>query len=259
MSFGRITGLLVMVALPARAYRPFNSTDAAVADIGRVEIELGPLGFLEEGPDRFVVAPSVILNWGVVQRWEVVLEGRHFVRLGSGATQAPRLRVDDNAFSVKAVLREGGLQEKNGPRVAAEVGAPLPAIHGDGGAGAEATIIASERWDAATVHLNGAVSWTRAHAPGVFGGLIVEGHDAWTLRPVTEVFVEGERDVPLTVSWLAGAVLRLREELSIDAGVRLARSGGTNTTEIRAGLTWSFGVGIPSNDVSRRLPAWRDP
>ncbi|TMB25475.1 MAG: hypothetical protein E6J62_21550 [Deltaproteobacteria bacterium] len=65
--------------------------------------------------------------------------------------------------------------------------------------------------------------------------------------------------MPLTVSWLAGAVLRLREELSIDAGVRLARSGGTNTTEIRAGLTWSFGVGIPSNDVSRRLPAWRDP
>jgi len=249
---GRLAALLVMVALPARAYRPFNSTDAAVADRGKVEIELGPLGFLDEGTDRFVVAPSVVLNWGVAEGWEAVLEGRHFVRLGSDATRAPRLRVDDNAFSIKKVLREGVLQEKIGPSMALEVGALLPAIHGDGGAGAEATFIVSERWEAATVHLNGAVSWTRAHAPGAFAGLIVEGHDAWTLRPVAEVFVEGERDLPLTVSGLLGAILRLREELSIDAGVRLARAGGADTTEIRAGLTWAFGVGIPRSDAARR-------
>jgi len=248
----RIAALLVLIALPARAYRPFNSTDAAVADLGKVEIELGPLGFLEEGSDRFVVAPSVIFNWGVAQGWEVVLEGRHFVRLGSATTDTPRLRVDDNALSVKKVLREGVLQDKTGPSVAAELSVLLPAIHGEGGEGAEATLIGSERWDAATVHLNGAVAWTRAHAPGAFGGLIVEGNDAWTLRPVAEVFVEGERDVPLTVSGLVGAILRLREELSIDAGVRLARSGGVDTREIRAGLTWSFGVGIPRPAAARR-------
>ena len=252
MRSGRAAALLVMVALPARAYRPFNSTDAAVADVGKVEIELGPLGFIEEGPDRFVVAPSVILNWGVAQDWEVVLEGRHFVRLGSGDAQAPRLRVDDNAFSLKKVLREGVLQEKTGPSVAAEASVLLPAIHGDDGVGAEATLIASERWEAATVHLNGAVAWTRAHAPGAFAGLIVEGHDAWTLRPVAEVLVEGERDVPVSVSGLVGAIWRLSEELSIDGGLRLARSGGANTTEIRAGLTWSFGVGFPRGDAARR-------
>ena len=46
--------------------------------------------------------------------------------------------------------------------------------------------------------------------------------------------------------------LLLFPELSIDAGLRLSRSGGADTTEIRAGLTWSFGVGIPRSDAARR-------
>jgi len=217
-----------------------------VADSGKVELELGPVGLLEEASNRFAVAPSLVLNWGFAERWEVVLEGRHFVRLGSSTTE-PRLRVDDNALSFKTVLREGVLQDKRGPSVATELGMLLPAVHGEDGVGAELTVIASERWDAVTLHLNGAASWTRAHAPGYFGGLIVEGHDAWALRPVAEFFVEGERDVRTAVSGLAGAILRLQEGLSFDAALRLARSGGTNTTEIRLGLTWAFGLGVPKN------------
>jgi hypothetical protein len=34
-----------MLAEPAYAYRPFNSTDAAVAARGEMEIECGPLGY----------------------------------------------------------------------------------------------------------------------------------------------------------------------------------------------------------------------
>ena len=256
MTLGRATAsLLLLAALPARAYRPFNSTDAAVADPGKIEIEAGPLGLLTEGSNRFVVAPSLILNWGFAERWEVVLEGRHFVRIGSNRSAEPRRRVDDSALSLKTVLREGVLQEKGGPSLAAELGALLPAIHGEGGAGVELAVIASERWEALTVHLNGAASWTRAHAPGYFGGLILEGHDAWTLRPVTEVFVEGERDLPVTVSWLGGAIWRLQDDFSLDAALRLARSGGANTTEIRAGLTWEFGVGgsHDRNDLARSV------
>src|SRR5256885_1758327 len=242
MTSVRATGALVIVAaLPARAYRPFNSTDAAVADLGKVEIELGPVGLVEEGGDRFVVAPSLILNWGFAERWEVVLEGRHFVRLGSSVPHGARLRVDDNALSLKTVLREGALQDKSGPSVATEVGALLPAIQGDGGTGVEAALIFSQRWEALTVHLNGAASWTRAHAPGAFGGVIIEVHDAWRLRPVTEVFVEGERDVPVTVSWLGGAIFRFRGDLSFDTGLRLARAGGAGTTGGRPGLTWGVG------------------
>lgn len=65
------------------------------------------------------------------------------------------------------------------------------------------------------------------------------------MRPVAEVFVEAERDVPTAVSGLIGAIWRVRDELSLDAGLRLARAGGVNTTEIRAGLTWAFRVGCP--------------
>jgi hypothetical protein len=250
MRLGR-AALLLLVAFPARAYRPFDSTDAAVADRGKMEIELGPVGFLGEGPDRFVVAPSVILNWGAAERCELVLEGRHFVRVGSTSATEPRSRIDDNALSLKYVVREGILQEKTGPSVASEASGLLPAINGEGGVGAQLTVIASQRWDAFTVHLNGAASWTRAHTPSAFGGVIVEIHDAWRLRPVTEVFVEGERDLPVTVSWLGGAIYRWTEALSLDAAVRVATSGGTRTAEVRAGLTWEFAVGLPTR--------WRKP
>ena len=44
-------------AIPAAAYRPFDGTDAAVADVGEVEIEFQPLGAAhaggdDEGPNR---------------------------------------------------------------------------------------------------------------------------------------------------------------------------------------------------------------
>jgi len=230
--------------LGASAYRPFNSTDAAVAAKGEMEIELGPLGYLVQGPDKSLVAPSVILNWGLADRWEAVLEGRHFVQLGNEIRE-PRLRVEDTALSLKHVLREGSLQEKTGLSVATEIGALLPSINGDPGVGAEWALIVSQRWPDLTVHVNGAAAWTRAHDPGAFGGVILEGHDAWAVRPVAEVFVESERGSPTTFSGLVGTIWRVREGLSCDAGVRLARAGGVDTTEVRVGMTWGFRVGFP--------------
>jgi hypothetical protein len=230
--------------LSARAYRPFNSTDAAVAAKGEMEIEFGPLGFVKEGPDKSLVAPSVIFNWGFADRLELVLEGRHFVQLGDKITMQ-RFRVEDTALSLKGVLREGSLQEKTGLSIATELGALLPTINGDSGVGAEEAIIVSQRWPDMTVHLNGAAAWTRSHRLGLFGGAIFEVHDAWAIRPVAEIFVEGERDVPTAVSGLVGAIWRVGDGLSLDAGLRIARAGGVNATEIRAGLTWAFNVGVP--------------
>ena len=235
--------LLAAWPLGASAYRPFNSTDAAVAAKGEVEIEFGPLGYLKEGPDKMLVVPSLILNWGFADRWEAVLEGRNVVALGSEAQE--RVRVEDIAFSLKGVLREGSLQEKHGVSVATELSVLSPTINGDDQVGAEGALIVSQRWRELTVHVNGAAEWSRAHNPGAFGGIIVEGHDAWTVRPVAEVFVEGERDSPTTVSGLLGTIWRVSDRLSLDAAVRLARTGGVNTAEIRAGLTWGFSVGFP--------------
>jgi len=242
------TGLCIPPA--AQAYRPFDSTDAAVAERGQVEIELGPLGYVRPGSDGSLVVPSFILNWGFAERWELVLEGKQFVRLGSAGSE-PRLSVQDDALSLKSVLREGALQEKSGISVAAELSALLPEINGDGGTGAELALIASQRTEALTVHLNGAALWTRTHEAGFFAGFIAEVHDAWTVRPVAEVFVEGEGGLPVTISGLAGAIWRVRDDLSLDAAFRLARAGGVDTAELRAGFTWAFAVGFPSE---RRKP-----
>ncbi len=230
--------------IAATAYRPFDSTDAAVAAKGEMEIELGPVGYLSQGTDRTLIAPSVIINWGFASGWEAVLEGRQFVQLGSDITE-PRSRVEDTALSLKGVLREGSLQGRTGVSVATEAGLLLPTINGDPGVGAQWALIVSQRWPDLTAHLNGAAAWTRAHEPGLFGGIILEGHDAWTVRPVAEVFVAGERGAATTLSGLVGAIWRASDGLSFDAGVRLAHAGGMNTTELRAGLTWAFSVGFP--------------
>jgi hypothetical protein len=240
--------------LAARGYRPFDSTDAAVAAKGEVEIELGPLGYVVEPGDRALVAPSFIFNWGFADRWEAVVEGRHLVGLGSSSRER-RFRVEDTALSLKGVLREGSLQERAGPSVATEASALLPTFHGDPGAGAEWALVVSQRWTDLTVHVNGAAAWTRAHEPGLLGGIILEGHDAWAVRPVAEVLVEGVRGSPSIVSGLVGTIWRVREGLSFDAGVRVARAGAASTTELRAGLTWAFRVGPERRSDGGRSPS----
>jgi hypothetical protein len=240
----RAAALALAVLWPssALAYRPFNGTDAAVASKGEVELELGPLGFEKAGATKTLVAPSAILNWGFADRFELVLEGRHLVQLEEQGSE-PRSRIEDAALSLKSVLCEGSLQEKNGVSVATELSALLPNVDGGGGAGGELAVIASRRWPDLTVHVNGAAAWTRAHRLGLFGGAIIEVHDSWTVRPVAEVFVESEQDQATVVSGLVGAIWRVRNGLSFDTGLR--RAGGLTTTEIRAGLTWGFNVGFP--------------
>src|SRR4051812_46895386 len=73
-----LCGLLCVQIPSAYAYRPFNSTDAAVAAKGELELEFGPLGSVVDDEGRFLVVPSFILNIGVADGWEVVVEGRNF-------------------------------------------------------------------------------------------------------------------------------------------------------------------------------------
>ena len=236
---------LVLWPTSALAYRPFNSTDAAVAGQGEVEIELGPVGYLKEGSDSSLVIPSVVFNWGFADRLELVLEGRSFARLGHVPPTEARLQVAENALSLKAVLREGTLQDKTGLSIATEVGLLLPTINGEAGVGAQGTLILSQRWPDLTLHLNGTIAWTRTHALGLSGGVIFELHDAWVVRPVAELLVEGEADAPTLYSGLLGAIWRVSDNLSVDSGFRLAREGEVKSFEIRAGLTWSFDLRGP--------------
>ena len=77
----RIAGVVAAVlasgwGCEALAYRPFDGTDAAVAEPGVVEIELGPAQYLEQGSQHTLVAPDVVLNYGIGERWELVLQSR---------------------------------------------------------------------------------------------------------------------------------------------------------------------------------------
>jgi hypothetical protein len=237
----RLAALFVLAALPARAYRPFDGTDAAVADKGDLEVELGPIGYLREAGERFLVTPAVIVNLGVLNGTEIVLESRHRLLLGASG-QSARSRLVDSALSLKQVLRNGELQDATGPSIAAEVGLLLPAWHEDPGVGASAALIVSRRTPWATLHLNGAVAVRQSQNVVLFGSAIVEGPEEWRIRPVGEVFVQPELGVATTLSALIGAIWPVSKRLSLDAGLRIAREAGESVVEARLGLTFDVSV-----------------
>jgi hypothetical protein len=231
--------LLATLAAPALAYRPFDSTDADVAGPGEFELELGPIGWLREGADKFRVAPALVANLGLPWRSELVLEGQRDVALDPAPGEPSSSIVDTGVF-VKTVLREGALQDAGGPSVAAEYGILLPEVHGQSGTGASVAGIVSQRWEAGTLHLNTALAWNRAHEPDLFLGAILEGPYSWAVRPVVEVFAEQAAGSSRTTSALVGAIWRAREDLTFDVGLRYAHSGDEAVREVRLGLTWTF-------------------
>jgi hypothetical protein len=235
-----IPALLLSICVPtASAYRPFDSTDAAVAGPGEFELELGPLGRLREGSKRLRVAPTVIGNVGLAGDRELVIEGRREVALDRDVGE-PRSAVVDNGVFLKQVLRPGVLQDKPGPSVATEYGFLLPGIHGEHGTGMSVAAIVSQRWQPLTIHLNAVAAYTREHEADLFLGAIIEGPHEWSVRPVAEVFVDHGAGHPQITSRLIGAIWRLKDNLSFDVGWRSARSGSEAVRELRIGLTWAL-------------------
>jgi hypothetical protein len=230
---------LTLAAKPALALRPYDSTDADVAGAGEFELELGPIGRLREGPNKFWVAPAVVANVGLQGDRELVLQGQR-QQLREGEPGAPLASLVNSGVFIKQVLRKGALQDEPGPSVATEYGFLLPGIHAENGVGFSWAGIVSQRWPAATVHLNGALALNREHQPGAFLGVIVEGPYEWQVRPVMELVAEQASGSPRTVSRLIGAIWRSKEHLSFDIGVRSASEGDHHIRELRIGLTWAI-------------------
>ena len=77
----RIAAAIIGICLfawsaPAAAYRPFDGTDAAVADVGELEIEFQPAGFIHTTSTTALAGPNAVVNYGFAQRWELVLQGQ---------------------------------------------------------------------------------------------------------------------------------------------------------------------------------------
>ena len=232
--------LAALWADDALAYRPFDGTDAAVAEPGLFEIELGPARYQQIGPDGALFAPDVVFNYGLAERWELVLQGSLTRSLQA---EASGVALTGNGLFLKGVLREGSLQEKSGPSIATEFGFLPPDISttDPSSMGGTAAIIVSQRWPALTVHFNAAAALTRQQNADIAFSVIVEGPNDWTLRPVAEVLYERDFGGIETGSALIGAIWRVRENISFDVGLRGGRVNDQPLREVRAGMTFAFG------------------
>jgi hypothetical protein len=235
----------LLLASDARAYRPFDGTDADVVEARRFELEAGPLGYLHEEGQRYLVAPALVGNYGVAPGWELVLEGRNELAYGERAI-GQRLRVVDTALSLKGIMRRGALQGADGPSVALEPGLLAPAVGDVPGLGGIVTGIVSFHSEIGSVHLNGAQLLTRGHALAWFTSVIVEGPDSWTARPVAEVLATASYRLPsasaIERTALLGAIVSVDDDWTLDAAVRAGWSEGLPLQEVRLGFTLTWGT-----------------
>jgi hypothetical protein len=236
----------------AQAYRPFDGTDAAVAGTGEIEIELGPVEYVRDAAERMLFAPDVRINYGFSPGWEASLEGD----VAHGLTpDLPGTSVVEGEALLKRVLREGSLQDKPGPSVATEFGVLLPGINDEHGTGAVLDAIASQRWNWGTVHLNAQIELTREQHADYFLDAIVEGPYDWVVRPVSEIFYERDISLLRTSSALIGGIWQVQDNIAVDFAVRGARVNDHTAGEIRAGVTFAFGVTKGPDTVSHLIAA----
>jgi hypothetical protein len=249
----RLAGLLIaamatcLSVSPAAAYRPFDGTDAGVANLGEVEIELQPVGHLQTGSQSTLIAPAVVYNYGFAERWEAVLQTQLETPLTAGG---PSSLAATGAF-LKYVIQPGVLQGQSGVSIATEFGPLLPGVNADPGVGFSWAGIVSQRWDWGTAHFNVETNLTRDQHGEGYLGVILEGPSTWKVRPVVELYYDKVWQETESRSILVGAIWQVREDLSFDAAYRYALVNGLAVNEIRAGLTFAFKAG---NDTTPARP-----
>ncbi|MCL2723474.1 MAG: hypothetical protein FWD69_03465 [Polyangiaceae bacterium] len=243
--------ILLLLASRAGAYRPFDGTDADVAEPRVFELELGPVHYYREDHHNFLIVPALVLNFGLFEGTELVIDANNYVTVDPPEPNAARDRILGDDVLLKHVFRHGILQGKTGLSIAAEGGVLLPEMNGGRGFGASLDVITSYRWSWGTIHYNEWFELTREHHVDLYSGVILEGPYEWRVRPVTEFFFDKDFNDAQTVSLLVGAIWRASESFSFDIGLRGARIADANAGEIRLGLTWSFDYGH-HDDTSTR-------
>ena len=221
----------------ARAYRPFDFTDADVARLHSLEFEMGP-EFARRGDERTVRSPRLESILGLGAGYEVSVAGTNLVRTESVLGEA-RPRLVDVGVSIKKLLREGNLQEKQGPSLATEEFVTFPS--GDQThLGVEASAILSSTGPPGVVHVNALVERSPEGHAGAGMRVIVEAQDNEGWRPALELDAEGaEHEAPEQRVTLAG-IYEMHEGLAYDLGVQLGRSSEEHWTEVRSGVTWEL-------------------
>jgi hypothetical protein len=233
-------GFLLWFILPltALAYRPFESTDAAVADKGVSEVEFGLVRFEHRSGQNTVSSPNLRYNFGFATNWEVSVEGALQVFDSASNRGFDVLRPQLN---LKGVLIYGPLQEGHSSvSLAAEVSALLPETVPDSGFGLEGVLIASFRTGNFTWHLNGGGGLQRGSSDS-FGlwGIIVERPISKSFRLAAEFNGEFGHGLSAEHSVLAGALWDFHK-ITFDAGVRFGLTKSAPDIAFTTGLTLRF-------------------
>ncbi len=230
---------LFLPAAAAWGYRPFVSTDAAVADPKVMEVELGYFNLERAKGENTFIAPKVVLNYGIIRDLEVVGEFEVAKSPGEG------LQLVDPGLFLKAVLKEGVLQEQEGLGFAVEAGPLLPStVQGEGRLGFEGIGILSGRLAPLTYHVNFGGGVDRAEGnPFAIWGVIVELPVFPDFRLVGEINGESVKTKLANTSGLFGFIWKPpSSNVLFDAGIRRGISSGAPDWRFTIGLTFSFSV-----------------
>jgi hypothetical protein len=231
---------LLADAHAAHAYRPFDSTDAAVADPGEIEIELGPLAYTDSPHASITEAPVLTVNAGLANSWEAVLDASRAIARSANENDIVTV---ETALLLKRVLRAGVLQEQAGWSVATEFGVLLPTMSVDDDYGVSLALIGSREMSRALVHANVGFAQNRDGNAELFSGLIVEDVASAPVRPVAELTFEYERGTDTrSAGVLVGAIWERGDNLNFDMAVRAIREDHEWSYEGRIGFTWAFAL-----------------
>jgi hypothetical protein len=222
----------------ACAYRPFDGTDADVAEPHEWEFEMQTVGYYRASGAQYF-DPGGVWNYGLIPRVELVLQGFSFVPFD--ARTGPSKFTETGLFA-KVVWRQGCLQDKDGPSFATETGPLLPTINDTKGFGAYwGSILSTCFGDALIAHWNTEVQiLPQTYDLDLFGGVILEPPPSkYVVRPAAELFVEHNFGGIQTYSGLLGVIWQVSEKLALDVAVRGAFISGQPVEELRAGFAWA--------------------
>ena len=234
-----LTFVLLLPASHAWGYRPFVSTDAAVADPKEMEIELGYFNLKRAAKENTFIVPQLRLNYGFTRNWEVVGE------FEIEQSQDEEVQIVNAGLSLKAVLKEGILQNKDSIGFAVEVGPLLPSTApGERRFGFEGIGIVSGRLSPFTYHVNFGGGVDRAKTnPFAIWGMIVELPVLPNFRLVGEVNGESVEGELADNSGFLGFIWQPpSSDVFIDAGGRRGISRAASDWLFTMGLTWSFSL-----------------
>jgi hypothetical protein len=221
----------------AHAYRPFDGTDAEVAEFGELELEWDTFVTFATSGIPELTSPVLTVNVGVYRRLELVLEtNNEFYRPDRGKVTD---RLAETHLFLKGIVREGFAQGKSGPSIAIEAGPWLPNPNGliGDGIGGSVSAICSVEVAQMIAHFNVLVAFDLEKHPELFGSIILEGPRSHLVRPISEILVEHTFGGSTTYSALLGAIWKANKDLDVDFAVRALSTDHIPMGQVRVGFT----------------------